>query len=324
MLLTKNVTIVNNLRNTYKTRVMKIFLFLLVIGSTFNLVAMVDKIISKEEYVETWKVIAVQHMVDFKIPASITLAQGIIESGSGNSDLAKKGNNHFGIKCHEWTGEKMYMDDDAKGECFRVYSSADESFADHSKFLTSKSRYSKLFLFESTDYKSWAQGLKDAGYATNPKYPQMLIEVIENLKLYQLDGLNSVVSTNSPELLASEKTIEGSHSVYTHKNKVNYVVAKKGDTFYKIAKEFNLGLWQLYKYNDFGQRKDVLEVGDIIYLQPKRKHSKSKEDNYVLTETKTLRQVSQEEAIKLESLEKLNETVSPDEKIAKGQKVKLR
>ena len=284
-----------------------------------------DKRISKEEYADMWKQIAIQQMIDYKIPASITLAQGILESSSGNSDLAKKGNNHFGIKCHDWTGDKMYMDDDAKDECFRVYNSSEDSYIDHSKFLTTKSRYSKLFALDIVDYKSWAKGLKDAGYATNPKYPELLIEIIESLKLNELDVIGNSNSLSSPMVLAVKQSNENVHAVQMHTNKVKYVVAKKGDTFYKISKEFNLGLWQLYKYNDFGLRKDVLEEGDIVYLQPKRRRSKDRDkDEIVVSGTTTLRQISQEQALKLESLIKLNNTLSPDEKISKGQKVNVR
>ncbi len=284
-----------------------------------------DKRISKEEYTNMWKQIAIQQMIDYKIPASITLAQGILESSSGNSDLAKKGNNHFGIKCHDWTGDKMYMDDDAKDECFRVYNSSEDSYIDHSKFLTTKSRYSKLFALDIVDYKSWAKGLKDAGYATNPKYPELLIEIIESLKLNELDVIGNSNSLSSPMVLAVKQSNENVHAVQMHTNKVKYVVAKKGDTFYKISKEFNLGLWQLYKYNDFGLRKDVLEEGDIVYLQPKRRRSKDRDkDEIVVSGTTTLRQISQEQALKLESLIKLNNTLSPDEKISKGQKVNVR
>ena len=135
--------------------------------------------LTKNDYVEQWKSVAIQQMKEHKIPASITLAQGILESASGNSDLAVKGKNHFGIKCHGWTGEKMYMDDDAEGECFRVYSSANESYTDHSLFLNKYDRYAFLFDLELSDYKEWAHGLKKAGYATNPQYPQLLINLIE-------------------------------------------------------------------------------------------------------------------------------------------------
>ncbi|MBI1835758.1 MAG: glucosaminidase domain-containing protein [Flavobacteriia bacterium] len=303
---------------------MKKFLFLVITSSVFPFFGIAGKLISKEEYVELWKKVAVQQMIDYKIPASITMAQGILESGSGNSDLATKGNNHFGIKCSDWTGEKMYMDDDSKGECFRVYTTAADSYLDHSKFLTIKTRYSKLFDLSITDYKSWAQGLKDAGYATNPKYPEMLVDIIENLKLYQLDALNGVVTEKVPELLAENNTVSMTHVTLIHSNKVKYIVAKKGDTFYKIAKEFDMGLWQLYRYNDLGIKKDVLVEGDIIYLQPKRHHSKGKSHEYVVNKETTLRQISQEEAIKLESLMKLNSPLDADQKINKGQIITVR
>lgn len=308
---------------------MKTILFtigLLIAGTVSGLT---EKKISKEEYVETWRQIAVRQMIDNKIPASITLAQGILESASGNSDLARKGNNHFGIKCHGWEGEKMYLNDDAENECFRVYPNAEESYIDHGKFLTSKERYSKLFTYEQTDYTSWAKGLKEAGYATNPKYPDLLIEIIEGLKLSELDKLGDPNPNKGIELSAGTNTgstitiAENTHTVVVHQNKVKYIVAKKGDTFYKISKEFNLGLWQLYRYNDYGVKKDVLEEGDIVYIQPKRKKAKEKGASFQVTSPISLRQLSQQEALKLESLMKMNNSTSPDEKLKKGEKVIL-
>lgn len=272
-------------------------------------------------------------MIDHKIPASIILAQGILESGSGNSDLAKKGNNHFGIKCKDWTGEKMYIDDDIQNECFRVYSNSEESFIDHSNFLTSKTRYSKLFTLESTNYKAWATELKNAGYATNPKYPQLLIKIIEELKLYEFDTAGNPNTIKVPETnivkTENEESNEISinlnkHSVLTHANKVKYVVAKKGDTFYRISKEFNLGLWQLYRYNNFDAKKDVLEIGDIIYIQPKKNRSKEKKSTYKVDSPISLRQFSQQEALKLNCLIKRNKSISPDEKIQTGNEIVVR
>lgn len=288
----------------------------------FALGSEIEKQISKKEYVDMWRSTAVKQMIDYKIPASITLAQGILESGSGNSVLAKQGNNHFGIKCHDWTGATMSLDDDKKDECFRVYGSAEESYIDHSLFLKDKKRYAELFTFEMTDYKAWAKGLKDAGYATNPKYPQMLIEIIEDLKLNELDVLGKPNNEAVPDLTAKATIKEASsHSVMTHENKVKYVVAKKGDTFYRIAQEFDMALWQLYKYNDFGPRKDVLIEGDIVYIQPKRNKAKNKEIK--LDKAMSLREISQLEAIKLESLKKINNSTSADELLPKGEKVTL-
>ncbi len=140
--------------------------------------ANVEKKYTQQEYVSLWKETAIKQMNQYKIPASITLAQGILESGNGNSDLAQEANNHFGIKCSDWKGETFHKDDDQKNECFRKYSEAKQSYEDHSLFLTSKTRYAALFTLENSDYKAWAKGLKDAGYATNPKYPELLIEII--------------------------------------------------------------------------------------------------------------------------------------------------
>lgn len=284
----------------------------------------VEKQISKKEYVEQWRTTAVQQMIQYKIPASITMAQAILESGSGNSELARKGNNHFGIKCHDWEGEKMYLDDDAKGECFRVYTSADESYVDHSDFLKTKKRYANLFALEQADYKSWAKGLKEAGYATNPKYPELLIGIIEDLKLNELDQLGIQNNAIAPNLSASQNEVKGSnkHQILVHSSKVKYVIAKKGDTFYKISKEFGLTLSQLYRFNDFDEKKDVLVEGDIVYIHPKRNRSKNK--FIVLTESMTVNQLSQKEAIDPEKILKYNKIDSPNTVIQKGEKVILR
>jgi len=282
-----------------------------------------EKQLSKKEYIDLWRTTAVQQMIQYKIPASITLAQGILESASGNSELATKGNNHFGIKCHDWTGESMFLDDDQKGECFRVYKSAEESYIDHSKFLKDRKRYSALFTYETNDYKSWAKGLSEAGYATNPEYPKLLTDIIEDLKLHELDVIGTPNNENSPLLASTKEEIsETKHSVLVHENKVKYIVAKKGDTFYRISKEFGLGLWQLYKYNDFGPRKDVLVEGDIVYIQPKR--NKGKLEDIKLDKSMSLRELSQICAVRLDALKKLNENSSEDQVLAKGEKVTLR
>ncbi len=288
----------------------------------------VEKQITKKEYVEQWRNTSVQQMIQFNIPASITMAQAILESGSGNSVLAREGNNHFGIKCHDWEGKTIYLDDDKKGECFRVYDSADESYVDHSEFLTTKSRYSKLFALELTDYKSWAYGLKEAGYATNPKYPELLIGIIEDLKLNELDILgiqNNEISPLVVETKPMGHTISSAliaHQVFDHQNKVKYVVARKGDTFYRISKEFGVALWQLYNYNDFGNKKDVLEEGDVVFIQPKRRRSKVKE--VVLSKEITVKELSQLHAMKPEAIVKKNNFLSIDQILPKGEKVYLR
>lgn len=282
--------------------------------------------ITRSQYVEQWKDVAIQEMLEHGIPASITLAQGILESGSGNSHLAIHGKNHFGIKCHEWTGKTIYMDDDAADECFRVYSSAEESFRDHSDFLVQYNRYAFLFDYDITDYKAWAKGLKEAGYATNPKYPNLLISIIEDLNLDEFD----VLGTAQPlQLLANESSTEvdfstlGQHKVFMHSNKVKYVVVQNGDTYYRIAKEFGLTLRQLYNYNSFEDKKDFLEEGDIVYVQPKKRAKLLKNDEVTLKEDMTTSQISQKYAVNEQTIMRLNE-LSKGELIKKGEKVTLR
>jgi LysM repeat protein len=271
---------------------------------------------SQKEYVTVYEKIAIQQMNQYKIPASITMAQGILESGSGNSSLAKTANNHFGIKCHtDWKGEKVYFDDDTKNECFRSYLKVEDSYIDHSMFLITRKRYESLFSLSLSDYKGWAHGLKSAGYATNPKYAEELIKLIEELELYKLDGsLNSPTSTSNSYLILSRKS---------HENNVDYIVAKKGDSFYQIAKKYGLTLSQLHAYNDFNPEKDILEEGDIVYLEPKRFYSKTK-NTIVIERTMSLREVSQKEAVKLKKLMRKNQISSPDEQLPKGEKIFLR
>ena len=154
---------------------------------------------STQDYIEQWKITAIEQMNEHQIPASITLAQGILESANGNSPLAKKANNHFGIKCHKsWDGGTFFQDDDLKNECFRSYDNAAQSYDDHSAFLTGRSRYAKLFDLKITDYKGWAKGLKSAGYATNPKYAHLLIDIIEKFDLDKYDKMSYCLLYTSP------------------------------------------------------------------------------------------------------------------------------
>ncbi|PHS03669.1 MAG: hypothetical protein COA88_15405 [Kordia sp.] len=197
-------------------------------------------------YVHKYKAIAQYEMQQSGIPASITLAQGILESGAGNGDLTKRANNHFGIKCHNWTGEKVYHDDDKKGECFRKYSHPSESFKDHSKFLTSRGRYASLFQLNKKDYKGWAKGLRKAGYATDPKYPSKLISLIER---YHLDDYDEVQNTVSS-------------TVVTTPNK--YTI-QKGDTLYSVAKKFNLPISDLMDLNNLTD--SALNIGQQLIVK---------------------------------------------------------
>lgn len=300
--------------------------------------------ISVEEYIETWKKIAVQQMIEHDIPASITMAQGILESGHGNSMLAVKGNNHFGIKCHEWKGASLLKDDDKRNECFRKYKSANASFEDHSAFLTGRSRYAFLFELDKTDYKSWAKGLKKAGYATNPRYPKLLIDLIEKHELYKLDQQidyekfepkEKNMRSDEPSLAVKhpekqEKTPESKlvttnkHDVFINQNKTKYVIAKSGDTFYQIAKEFGFHLRQLNNWNDFPETKDILVEGDIVYIMQKRNKSKNGTARVEVEENQHLWEIAQAHGIKLKSLAQLNNIDSPDLELSKGDIVFLK
>lgn len=289
-----------------------------------------ERVISREEYVESWKHTAIEQMMSYQIPASITLAQAILESGSGNSELARKGNNHFGIKCHDWSGKKMHIDDDKKNECFRVYRSAEESYADHSHFLKDQQRYASLFLFEITDYKSWAKGLKKCGYATNPKYDDLLIKLIEELDLNALDHLMKPEVHIQSELKPAKQNsnikhegVRGGHEVNEHANRVKYIVAKKGDTYYSISQEFGLTLRQLYKYNSFSTKKEFLVPGDVIYIQPKRRRKIGKKEELKLTHAMSIHELSQKYAVHQKALVRLNR-VNENEVFVKGEKVILR
>ena len=200
-----------------------------------------ERFMSREQYIDKFSAEAINQMVEYKIPASITLAQGILESGNGNSELAKYGNNHFGIKCHNWEGEEIYQDDDIKNECFRKYSSALESFKDHSIFLSTRSRYAFLFDLSLRDYKGWAKGLRKAGYATNPKYATIIISLIEKYNLNKYDkSILSAQTKPTKKQLSKTSTIKNPsvHKIEIHPNNIKFIKAKKGDTFYSIASEF--------------------------------------------------------------------------------------
>ena len=277
----------------------------------------------KLEYIEQYRTTAIQQMIHTKIPASITLAQGLLESGAGTSRLAIQGNNHFGIKCHEWKGDRMFHDDDAKGECFRVYGNAELSFVDHSAFLTDRDRYSFLFGYATTDYENWAKGLKKAGYATNPQYANLLIKLIEDYNLDDFDA-SLLPPKKNDRLLNPTKNKFGSNlKVNTTENQSAYVVAEKGDTYYRISQEFSTAMWELRKYNDFEEQKDVLEVGDKVFLEPKKNKTDDKSASIIAQQNQSLLSLSQDLGIKLKRLTKLNPEIKENEIITKGTTIHL-
>lgn len=206
---------------------------------------------STEAYILQYADIAMEEMRKYKIPASITLAQGILESGSGKGRLAVEANNHFGIKCHGWTGEKIYHDDDASQECFRKYTHADQSFEDHSTFLTSRGRYADLFKLDTDDYEAWAKGLRAAGYATDRKYPEKLISLIERFQLHKYD--DAVLGTPSKPKKSSINNEVTTHEVV------------KGDTLYSLSKKYNTTVEALQKLNNL---KDVnISLGQVLRVK---------------------------------------------------------
>jgi flagellum-specific peptidoglycan hydrolase FlgJ len=216
-------------------------------------------------YIADYKNIAIEKMMEYKIPASITLAQGILESGNGRSELTRKANNHFGIKCHsDWKGKKVYHDDDKRGECFRKYDNPVGSFNDHSLFLTTRSRYDFLFDLKRDNYKGWAKGLKKAGYATDRKYPTKLINLIEDYKLYEYDDLvidNKGYQRSTLSDLAAENDDESVHfAPYSGK----FIIVTKGDTLYSIARNNSTTVAFLKEINDLTSNE--ISVGQKLYV----------------------------------------------------------
>lgn len=204
-----------------------------------------------EEYIDQYAEISKEEMRLYKIPASITLAQGILESGAGRGELTRRGNNHFGIKCHEWQGDKVYHDDDHSQECFRKYNDSKYSYRDHSLFLTERRRYANLFDLDPDDYEGWAKGLRAAGYATDRLYPKKLIDLIERYQLQRFDA--EVLGKKSKNRVAAQRS-----------NSNSYIV-QKGDTLYSIARRFNITVESLQKTNNLNSTD--IAVGQELNVQ---------------------------------------------------------
>ena len=261
-------------------------------------------------------------MLKYHIPASITLAQGVFESGAGRSELTCKGNNHFGIKCHGWTGRTTYHDDDAKGECFRAYNNAYESYEDHSKFLVSGQRYRNLFKLSMTDYKGWARGLKAAGYATNPRYADKLIEIIQ---LYKLDRYDKAKTYDKFFARHSRDHAKDNqlHAIHTF-NGNYYIKVRRGDTFRSLADELGISYRKLAKYNERDKR-DALVPGEIIYLAKKAKRAPKsyKGRLHYVRAGESMYSIAQLYNIRLKYLYKMNK-LSPDYLLKVGDSLRLR
>ncbi len=270
-----------------------------------------------EAYIKKYYKIAMREMNDYGIPASITLAQGILESAAGTSRLAVQANNHFGIKCHnDWSGEKIYHDDDKNNECFRKYDDPEESFIDHSQFLKDRARYSFLFELDKTDYKAWAKGLKQAGYATDPNYPNRLITLIEKYDLHKYD-LQSF--TSKEEGVAKPVKQEKSKN----ESGLKYIYVQKGESYYTIAVKYNIPFGLIYSYNDVDRKTRQPEEGTIVYLQKKKKKIIWGDGLHIVKKGESMHDISQKYGIRLHSLYDLN-NMPYDSKPEVGQLLKLR
>ncbi|MFN0082850.1 MAG: glycoside hydrolase family 73 protein [Ferruginibacter sp.] len=312
---------------------MKNFIFILP-SLLLCMVSFAQKI-TPDEYISTYRNIAIEEMKRSGIPASVTLAQGILETECGNSDLVKKSNNHFGIKCKStWTGESVKHTDDAPNECFRKYGRPEDSYKDHSDYLKTSARYASLFQLDPSDYKGWAYGLKKAGYATNPRYPQIVISNIEKYNLQQYDHLTTeeidnlaitkIVEVQKPAapVFASVdiSTIQKSIQLKTKVNGLKAVVAPKGTSLLAIATMADIDMAKLLEYNDL-VKDGLLPDEQIIYLEKKPKQGNR--DYYIALQKETLYDIAQNNAVQLKYLSQFN-NMNGTETVQKGTKVKLR
>lgn len=276
-----------------------------------------------QQYINQYKDIAIEQMQRWGIPASITLAQGLFESGAGQSRLAVKGNNHFGIKCNGWDGRMIYQDDDTDGECFRAYESVYQSYEDHSRFLANGKRYASLFNYETTDYRAWAKGLKAAGYATNPQYANKLIELIQLYKLYQYDNAKGYDKFMIDHTKSNQLNSVSLHPIKIF-NKNYYLIARKGDTFESIGKEIGVSYKKIAKYNERDKR-DQIEAGEVIWLKKKQKKAPKdyKDRLHYVRNGESMYSIAQKYGIRVKSLYKLN-GLNPEHEIRVGEGLKLR
>lgn len=260
------------------------------------------KIPSYEKYIKTYSALAIEQQKKYKIPASITLAQGLLESGAGQSDLARRSNNHFGIKCHsDWRGGRVYHDDDLRGECFRKYKRVEDSYEDHSKFLK-RSRYDRLFQLKITDYKGWARGLQKCGYATDRAYANKLIKVIEDYELYCYDTGKVHKLTRQEKKKLKYPTVK--YTIYRTYGLL-YVYAKENDSFDQIAQNLDFPVKDLKKFNEVPE-DFPLQKGDIVYIEKKKKKADKPNYDHVVQVGESMHSIAQKYGIQIKSLYKMN------------------
>lgn len=325
-------------RTTFLSTLLLILTFVAPISYNNSSAKAAPQRVSREEYINRYKSIAIDHQRRYGIPASITMAQGILESDCGNSTLARGSNNHFGIKCKDyWKGKTYTHTDDAPDECFRAYDSVEASYEDHAEFLDNSPRYDSLFRFKPDDYKSWARGLKAAGYATAPDYAPRLISLIESNNLHLLDE-EALNGSSRQKKAKVELTLNGAgidpnnyevslstDSGYTlyRTNKSVYIKAKSGDTYASLAKTFSLSAGALRGYNDQNSRKATITVGEKIYIEAKKRKWTGKEREYRVTGGETLRSIGQKYGIREKSLRQIND-IKKKYDVSSGQKIRLK
>lgn len=280
-----------------------LILLLILTGINPELVKAQRKLSSYEAYISKYSDLAIEHQKKYKIPASITLSQGLLESGAGQSSLARQSNNHFGIKCHsDWRGGRVYHDDDLRGECFRKYDQVEDSYTDHSKFIAFRPRYSVLFDLDLKDYKGWAKGLQQCGYATDRAYANKLIKVIEDYELYRFDSNKGTRKQETPQQNKNASTelmpIYKTHGLI-------YVIARANDSFESIAQNLGFKEKELRKYNEVPE-EFPLQPGDIVYLEKKKKKADKPYYDHVVQIGESMHSISQHYGIRLKSLYKLN------------------
>ena len=251
-------------------------------------------------YIKKYSSIAVAQQKKYKIPASITLAQGLLESGAGQSRLAKEGNNHFGIKCHDWKGRKMYHNDDRRGECFRKYSSAQQSYDDHSVFLAHRSRYESLFKLRMTDYRGWAHGLKRCGYATDRAYAPKLIKIIEDYDLYKYDKMQ----WSKPPKIKDLPEWYKPQTVFKN-NDLHYIIVREGDNYDLLGEDLDISTKKIKNYNELPKNYE-LQPGDIVYLEDKNRKAESQFKFHTVKSGESMHIIAQKYGIKLKNLYDLN------------------
>lgn len=287
-------------------------LFLLLLAASLRLTAKDPY----EQYIDRWARLAMEHQEQYGIPASITLAQGLHESGAGRSSLATKANNHFGIKCHkDWKGKSVRRNDDAPNECFRAYPTPEESFRDHSLFLKGK-RYSRLFSLSAGDYQGWAKGLRECGYATDPNYAARLVTIIERYSLYLYDTPGNA-DTEATAAYIRDMLVK-SHPVRRARG-LHYVVATPGDTYKSIAREFHISPKKLYKFNDVKGDGEITPWQEV-YLEEKLDTPPEGMESATIGEDETMHSLSQRFGMKLEKIRQLNKKVKDEA----GNVIKLR